>query len=176
MLSKAQPVNRTTTTVRMFERMEMMPTKPAIRNVTVKNHYATEAPVPKDLSKIWKINENVKIVNQICPLNETDRACDLFEACITNLTALMKEVATNFLQKKSEDYEISPHQNWLHFVTVNIAFYAGLILGIFFGGCFIYLITVIVSKCFKGKKISEEELRRAHMRNRMQSNTFSLLL
>lgn len=146
-----------------------MPTKPSNLGKTTETPITNASTVVNDLTKIWKMKKNVKILNEICPLNDTDRACDLFEACVSNLTMILKEIEYKLLRKTHDEYEMTPHQTWMHFVTVNIAFYAGLLLGAFFGGCFVYLLIVIVTKCFVKKKISDEEVRRNQIRNRAQS-------
>lgn len=165
----AQASNPSPTPVRMFERMEMMPTsssKPAKANQML---VTTEIPAINDLTKVWKMKHNVKILNEICPLNDTDRACDLFEACVSNLTVILKEIEHKLLRPKHAEYEMTPHKAWMQFVTVNIAFYAGLILGAVFGGCFIYISNVIIARCFAKKRVNDEYFRPSQVRNRAQS-------
>lgn len=42
----------------------------------------------------------------------------------------------------------------MHFVTINIAFYSGLLLGAIFGGFVVFLVTFIAAKCCVSRKVS----------------------
>lgn len=145
----------------MFERIQALPasttTKPIGQKISSKSN---------DLNLIWNI---VPMINQICPVNNTNRACALLEMCTTNFTALFRDVEKKFAHKNEVNVEVSLHHTWMQFVTINIAFYAGLGIGTIFGGLIVYLIAIIVQKCFVQHKNGEERMVRS---NRIESKFY----
>lgn len=157
----------------MFERMQMLP--------SLEEHSATSASNSQarrlNVTTIWRnTNYSRPILNEICPLNDTDKACDLFETCALEYSMLLKESEEKLSHKRPINYEMEQNQNWLHSITINIAFYAGLCLGSIFGGSCIFICGTICSKgCKSRKDLDRESRRRYRGRPVREGNVFFII-
>lgn len=142
----------------MFERMQMLPSLES--ESTALGGQETKR---LNLTTGWRtINYSVPILNQVCPLNDTDKACDFFETCVLNFSMLLKEVEQKLLLKRPINYESERNRSWIHTATVNGAFYAGILVGSVFGGSCIFLVGTICSKGFCSRKTADRESRRGN--------------
>lgn len=140
----------------MFERMQMLPA-PGSADTTHSNQR-------QNVTAVWRnTNYSRPILNQVCPLNDTDKACDLFETCALEFSMLLKETEEKLSQKRPMRYDTENNsQAWLHSITVNVAFYGGLCLGSIFGGSCIFICGSVCAKGCKSQKDVEREHRRKH--------------
>lgn len=134
-----------------FERMSVMPS-----NVTTSLlGTATTNSTFLDLNTVWNTHSendhNIPILNERCMANETtvDHACQLFEICVSNLTRLVEEVEEK-LQLKSGGgnmrirYDpVRLHHSWYEFVSIQVAFYGGIMLGTLFGAIMLFTCKLI---------------------------------
>lgn len=152
---------------KQFERMTMMPsnvTAPLLGNVTTNDTVI-------DLNNVWKIpseNEhNIPILNERCNANETmiEHACQLFEICVSNLTRLVDEVEEKLRPKSGRDetrfrYDpVQMHHSWYEFVSIQVAFYGGLMLGTLFGAVMLFTCKLI-SDCVTMSGADDQRVRR----------------
>lgn len=144
----------------MFERMQMLP--------SLDGHSSAASPSNSQarqlkLTTVWRnTNYSRPILNEVCPLNDTDKACDLFETCALEYSMLLNESEEKLSHKRPINYEMEENQNWLHSITINIAFYAGLCLGTIFGGSCIFICGTVCSKGCKSRKDLDRENRRRY--------------
>lgn len=125
----------------------------------------TIASTPVDLNSVWNIHNendhNIPILNERCNANETsiEQACQFFEICIANFTMLIEEVEAKLLLKSGSGSDISsnsmgnmqyggyntmPFQHsWYEFVSIQVAFYGGLLLGTLLGAIILFILKLI---------------------------------
>lgn len=144
---------------KMFERMQMLP---ALEHQTVMGGQAKR----QNVTTVWRnTNYSRPILNQACPLNDTEKACDLFETCALEFSMLLKETEERLAHKRPMNYDMESTQYWLHSITVNIAFYGGLCVGSIFGGSCIFICSTICMKgCKSSKDVDRENRRRYRVR------------
>lgn len=123
---------------------------------------STVAPTPAnefvDIDNVWRehndTDHNVPILIERCRINETTivHACHLFDVCVSNLTMLIKEVEAKLILKKNaadaehRRFAYNPLQlqhSWYEFVSVQVAFYGGLLLGTIFGAVMLFTLKLI---------------------------------
>lgn len=141
----------------MFERMQLDPSlNPA--NDSTQPILTTQNAIRSQ----WKFHKKSPVLDmQSCPLNDTDRACDLYESCMGNFSSFIKTAS----QKKSitslHDDEISPFS----LRKLPIAFGLGLGIGLLFGATFMFVITSIIQMC------SRNQSHRLRRRNAMRDKS-----
>lgn len=106
-----------------------------------------------DLNSVWNTHNendhNIPILSERCSANETtaNHACHLFEMCVSNLSMLVKEVEAKLRLKSGNTrtrYDsMYVHHSWYEFVTVQVAFYGGLLLGVMFGAIMLFTLKLI---------------------------------
>lgn len=132
-----------------FERILMLPS-----NITTSHPISTSINNTfADLNSVWHTHNendhNIPILSEQCSANETTAklACHLFEMCVSNLTMLVEEVEAKLLLKsgntRSRYDSMHLHHSWYEFVTVQVAFYGGLLLGIMFGAIMLFTLKLI---------------------------------
>lgn len=141
-----------------FQRMSMIPqneTAPALgSSTTTTTTPLTTIDTSIDLSRVWKVHNehdhNIPILNEYCHSDNTtiDQACQLFQICVSNLTQLVEETEAKLQQKNADNIQIpyDPvkfHQTWYEFVTIQVAFYGGLLLGTLFGAIILFILKLI---------------------------------
>jgi len=123
----------------MFERMQLDP--------SIELHNDT-TPQPKDTStkSQWKFHKKSPSLDmQLCPLNDTERACDLYESCMANFSSYFKSMAL----KKSIT---SLHNDETYSLQkLRLSFGIGLGVGLLFGASFMFVITTIIQLCSGSK-------------------------
>lgn len=112
-----------------------------------------------DLNRVWNVHNehdhNIPILSERCNANGTgiERACQLFEICIANFTMLIDEVETKLLLQSGAGgggcrsdigYDAAHLQHtWYEFVSIQVAFYGGLLLGTLFGAILLFVLKLI---------------------------------
>lgn len=117
----------------------------------------TEPPedIPADdirLDSVWKMIPAQPWMEMSCPLNDTDKACDMFESCISVLSNVYREVGLQNERREHEKNNKSVHRKYmLSMTSIQAVLYAGLLSGAILGGTFVYLAMIICRRCqFKG--------------------------
>lgn len=115
----------------------------------------TTTPVPPSeaiqLENVWRSIKNETMLNQMCPLNNSDAACDMYESCISRLTILYKEIDIITKSQKFH-FKFGPTTETTLF-SLNNALYMGLIMGAFVGGALVYVLTMIAERCKEKKNL-----------------------
>lgn len=145
----------------MFERMQMLPSQESRSNSAAKQQTKR-----LNITSVWRTtNATIPILNEICPLSDNDKACDLFETCVLNLSMLLKEVEEKLSGKRPVRYESEIPHSWFHSISVQIGFYAGLFVGSIFGGSCIFICgTICANGCRSRKEIDRDNRRRSRPR------------
>lgn len=144
----------------------------------------TEAPTngsaPIDLNSVWNIHNendhNIPILNERCNANETriEQACQLFEICIANFTMLIEEVEAKLLLKSGSNgmgnmqygYDAMHLQHsWYEFVSIQVAFYGGLLLGTLLGAIILFILKLI-SDCVMWSSTEDNSRRTRRKRSK----------
>lgn len=161
---------RIKTTPRMFERMEMLP--------SLFNDSDPETSVANNikLDRVWKILQNHSQIDQICPLNNSDKACDLFETCVANLHNVYKQIE---MEQRRANEKAARRKLGPSMTSLQAALYVGLLFGSFLGGLIVYSLMVLYDRC-RRKSNENPRLRRTNAirernRNRAQSDVSSTL-
>lgn len=156
----------------MFERMQMLPSLDDSASAASNGRRIPSK--PRNVTSIWRnTNYSRPILNEICPLNDTDKACDLFETCSLEYSMLLKETEDKLSGKRPMHYDMESSQSFMHAITINIAFYAGLCLGSIFGGSCIFICsTLCVRGCTSRKDMEREHRRRIRRRTRHEGEFF----
>lgn len=148
-----------------FERIQMMPTNDTSNNTTAlpppssPSDASTNSSTAIDLNSVWNIHNendhNIPILNERCNANETsvEQACQFFEICIANFTMLIEEVEAKLLLKSESSsstnsmgniqYGYDAMHSWYEFVSVQVAFYGGLLLGTLLGAIILFVLKLI---------------------------------
>lgn len=122
----------------------------------------THSSAPIDLSSVWHMHNehdhNIPILNERCNANETsvEQACQFFEICIANFTMLIEEVEAKLLLKSGTGSRpngmghmqygcdtMHLQHSWYEFVSVQVAFYGGLLLGTLLGAVILFVLKLI---------------------------------
>lgn len=141
----------------MFERMQLDPSLERLNNSTPPLLNTQNSTIKAK----WKLHKKASILDmQFCPLNDTDRACDLYESCMGNFSSFIKAVALKKSVTSLDDDETSPYS----FRKLPIVFGIGLGVGLLFGASFMFVITTMIEMC--SKKKSSRLRRRNAMRNK----------
>lgn len=113
----------------------------------------------------WKFHKKSPVLDmQLCPLNDTERACDLYESCMANFSSLYKSMTL----KKSFTLLHDDHTPSLSSIRkLPIAFAIGLGVGLLFGASFMFVISTIIQLCSRRK--SSRLRRRNAMKDRSRS-------
>ncbi len=124
----------------MFERIQLAP------SMTLDND-STPTPATNKNSSMkthWKFHKKTPALDmQLCPLNDTDRACDLYESCMANLTSFVKAVSLKKTVNLLHNDDTSPNS----YSKLQIAFGIGLGVGVLFGTSFMFVILTLMQMC-----------------------------
>lgn len=136
----------------MFERMQLDPSLTILNDSTPPTFNKQNASIKPQ----WKFHKKSPVLDmQICPLNDSERACDLYESCMANFSSFMKSAAVKKSVTLLHDDETSPFS----FRKLPIAFGIGLGVGLLFGASFMFIITSLIQMC------SSKQSNRLHRRN-----------
>lgn len=126
----------------MFERMQMDPAHTQT-STTKKDNI--------DIEKVWKTNKDRIKDNSkdMCPLDDIEKACDMYESCMNNYSSFLKDVQYKL------DYAKKLRKKYLE-QFLGTEFYVGLVCGSVLGGTIIYLCML----CCSGKGKSRRRDRR----------------
>lgn len=140
----------------------------------------TNDSTPVDLNTVWNIHNendhNIPILSERCNANETsiEQACQLFEICITNFTMLIEEVEAKLLLKSDSSSSSSNsigydtmhlQHSWYEFVSIQVAFYGGLLLGTLFGAIILFILKLI-SDCVMWSSTEDSSRRKRRKRSK----------
>lgn len=142
----------------MFERMQVDPSlnkvndsksvKSTEKHATVKSH--------------WKFHKKSPTLDmQLCPLNDTDKACDLYESCMTNFSSFMRSALKKTHTSLHHDDDASPNS----YHNLQLVFGVGLGVGLLFGSSLMFVITSLIQMC------SRNHSNRLHRRNAMRDKS-----
>lgn len=129
----------------MFERMQL---DPALSASTT-----TEEPSTVNIDAVWRTNKSVYIQPLLCPLNNADQACDLYEACILNFSIFAHQVEHKF--KRIETIP-SKRPNRLR----ELEFVIGMFVGILLGATVMYVLSIVAKCCQSSLKRRRARRRR----------------
>lgn len=141
----------------MFERMQIDP------SATLINDSTPSPPTQRNSSvKIqWKFHKKTPDLEmQLCPLNDAERACDLYESCMGNFTSFIKAASLKKPVALLHDDDTLPNS----YRNLQTAFGIGLGVGLLFGASFMFVITSLIQMC--SRKQSNRLRRRNAMRDK----------
>lgn len=142
----------------MFERMQIDPSSKL-------NNDSTPSPSIQRNSSVksqWKFHKKTPDLEmQLCPLNDTERACDLYESCMGNFSSFIKAVSLKKSVTSLHIDDASPNS----YRNLQIAFVIGLGVGLLFGASFMFVITSLIQMC------SGKQSNRLHRRNAMKDKS-----
>lgn len=141
----------------MFERMQLEPSLNEINNST------PVVPTEKTptVKTHWKFHKKSPTLDmQLCPLNDTDRACDLYESCMGNFSSYVRTVELKKSHKSLHYDDIPLHS----YPNVQQVFGIGLAVGLLFGSTLMFVISSLIEMC--SKKQSSRLRRRNAMRDK----------
>ncbi|KAJ6623910.1 Slit like 3 protein, partial [Pseudolycoriella hygida] len=152
----------------MFERMRMEPALEAV-NASTPSPVTTQ----KSSSKThWKFHKkSPQLDMQLCPLNDTERACDLYESCMGNFSSFIK---TSSLKKGSVQADDAMHQSSIQ--STRVSFVVGLCIGLLFGASIMFVITSIAQMFTKKNSIRLRRRNAMRDKNRNRGSNMSSTL
>lgn len=142
----------------MFERMQIDP------STTLNNDSTTSQSIEQKstVKTHWKFHKKSPIADmQLCPLNDTERACDLYESCMGNFSSFMKAVSLKKSLTPLHNDDTSP----ISYQNLQISFGIGLGVGLLFGASFMFILTSLIQMC------SWKKSTRLHRRNAMRDKS-----
>lgn len=153
----------------MFERMQLDP------SIKVINDSSSTPPQPTHNNSFvkthWKFHRKSPVLDmQLCPLNDTERACDLYESCMGNFSSFVKAVSLkkSFASLHNVDDAYPDSYRKLQFV-----FGIGLGVGLLFGSSLMFVITTLIQMC--SKKQSNRLRRRNAVRDKSRGRGKNVL-
>lgn len=129
----------------MFERMQMDPNL----NSTIKITATAPPSTTVDIETVWRTNKTISFITKqlICPLNNSELACDLYEACLANFTSFYHELEHKYDHLNSKNNQTNYKMLWHNSNRLkNLEFVIGLFVGILLGATVMY-VSAIVAKC-----------------------------
>lgn len=143
----------------MFERMQLDPSTKLI------NDSLTPSSTPTPSSSVtthWKFHKKSPALDmQSCPLNDTERACDLYESCMGNFSSFIKGVS---LKKSATSLHHDDDTYPNSYRKLQIVFGIGLGVGLLFGSSLMFVITTLIQMC--SRKQSHRLRRRNAVRDK----------
>lgn len=142
----------------MFERMQLDPSLKPVND----SSQPLLTPQNSSIKIQWKFHKKSPILDmQSCPLNDTERACDLYESCMGNFSSFIKTLSLKKSVTLLHEEDTSPFS----FRKLPIAFGIGLGLGLLFGATFMFIVTSIFEMC------SSKQSNRLRRRNAMRDKS-----
>lgn len=130
----------------MFERMQMDPNL----NVTLTTPTPTTTTIKVDIESVWRTNKTIP--NQIvCPLNNSELACDLYEACMANYSSFFHELQHKHDHEANTNQSNNYYYGWRWRTSNNklkdLEFVIGLFVGILLGATLMYVSAIVAKFC-----------------------------
>ncbi|KAG4071977.1 hypothetical protein HA402_007956 [Bradysia odoriphaga] len=136
----------------MFERMQLDPSANSVNDST-SFHSAEKVSTVKTH---WKFHKKLPALDmQLCPLNDTDKACDLYESCMGNFSSFVRSAALKKTTTSLHDDDGSPNS----YNNLQLVFGIGLGVGLLFGSTLMFVFTSLIQMC------SRKQSNRLHRRN-----------
>lgn len=135
----------------MFERMQMDPNLNPSQSINQTSTTLLPA-TTVDIETVWHTNKTISLITEqlICPLNNSELACDLYEACMANFSSFYHELQHKFEHDTSNISQSNNNNYGKHWRTSNklkeLEFVIGLFFGIILGATVMY-VSAIVAKC-----------------------------
>lgn len=142
----------------MFERMQIDPSVTLINDSTPPSKSIEQN---SSVKTHWKFHKKPQVLDmQLCPLNDTERACDLYESCMGNFSSFIKQVS---LKKSITSLHVDDTYP-VAYSKLRIIFVVGLGVGLLFGASVMFVITSLIQMC--SRKQSNRLRRRNAVRDK----------
>lgn len=118
----------------------------------------TEVPI----EHVWRALKDLPWLEQPCPLNNSDTACDMFDMCLSTLHSVFREQRQNqrnyeqsAAARNGENKRFLGHTITIH--NMQVVFIVGITVGSIFGGLIVFLVMLIGQACARQRKRINDE-------------------
>lgn len=102
---------------------------------------------------VWRTLKELSWMEQPCPLNNSDMACDMFDMCLSMLHTVYRDAGAD----KQRGHERTawngdPKRFLGHAITMQLVFIVGITAGTIVGGLIVFMVMIIGQACARRRK------------------------